>query len=142
MSPDRAARCRLHPSVAKACAAASPMPFEAPVINTDLPFSCRSTRFPSLQAVYTTDCVAYNFPVSTKLARGNAMRTRNGPSRSGATAAKKRAAGTTRTDRIRQAVEQAIVSGKLGPGTKLDENALAARHGASRTPVREALQHL
>lgn len=70
------------------------------------------------------------------------MRTRNGPSRSGATAAKKRAAGTTRTDRIRQAVEQAIVSGKLGPGTKLDENALAARHGASRTPVREALQHL
>ncbi len=70
------------------------------------------------------------------------MRTRNGPSRSGATAAKKRAVGTTRTDRIRQAVEQAIVSGKLGPGTKLDENALAARHGASRTPVREALQHL
>lgn len=70
------------------------------------------------------------------------MRTRNGPSRSGASAAKKRAVGTTRTDRIRQAVEQAIVSGKLGPGTKLDENALAARHGASRTPVREALQHL
>ena len=49
---------------------------------------------------------------------------------------------TTRTDRIRQAIERAIVSGRLHPGTKLDENALAARHGASRTPVREALQRL
>jgi DNA-binding GntR family transcriptional regulator len=39
-------------------------------------------------------------------------------------------------------VERAIVSGHLAPGTKLDENALAARHGASRTPVREALQQL
>lgn len=49
---------------------------------------------------------------------------------------------TTRTDRIRQAIERAIVSGRLEPGMKLDENALAARHGASRTPVREALQQL
>lgn len=48
----------------------------------------------------------------------------------------------TLTDRIRQAVERDIVSGKLGPGTKLDEDSLARRHGASRTPVREALQHL
>lgn len=45
-------------------------------------------------------------------------------------------------DRIRQAIERDIISGKLGPGTKLDEDSLAARHGASRTPVREALQHL
>ena len=52
------------------------------------------------------------------------------------------ALATTRTDRIRQAIERAIVSGRLLPGTKLDENALAARHGASRTPVREALQQL
>jgi DNA-binding GntR family transcriptional regulator len=49
---------------------------------------------------------------------------------------------TTRTDRIRQSVERDIVSGRLGPGTKLDEDALATRHGASRTPVREALHHL
>jgi DNA-binding GntR family transcriptional regulator len=48
----------------------------------------------------------------------------------------------TRTDRIRQAIERAIVSGRFEPGMKLDENALAARHGASRTPVREALQQL
>ncbi|HZQ59752.1 MAG TPA: GntR family transcriptional regulator [Casimicrobiaceae bacterium] len=48
----------------------------------------------------------------------------------------------TRTDRIRQSIERAIVSGRLPPGAKLDENALAARHGASRTPVREALQQL
>jgi DNA-binding GntR family transcriptional regulator len=54
----------------------------------------------------------------------------------------RRAAAGSRAERIREAVEQAIVSGHLGPGTKLDENRLAARHGASRTPVREALQRL
>jgi DNA-binding GntR family transcriptional regulator len=49
---------------------------------------------------------------------------------------------TTRTHRIRASVERAIVSGRLSPGSKLDENALAERYGASRTPVREALQQL
>ena len=44
----------------------------------------------------------------------------------------------TRADQIRMAVERDIVSGKLRPGTKLDEDTLAAIHGASRTPVREA----
>jgi DNA-binding GntR family transcriptional regulator len=52
------------------------------------------------------------------------------------------AAGTTLTDRIRQSIEHDIVSGQLGPGSKLDEDDLAALHGASRTPVREALQRL
>jgi DNA-binding GntR family transcriptional regulator len=70
------------------------------------------------------------------------MRIMNDTPQDGATVAKKRPGALTRTDRIRQAVERAIVSGKLVPGTKLDESALAARHGASRTPVREALQHL
>lgn len=49
---------------------------------------------------------------------------------------------TTRTHRIRASIERAIVSGRLPPGSKLDEGALAARYGASRTPVREALQQL
>lgn len=48
----------------------------------------------------------------------------------------------TRVLRIREAIEHDIVSGKLSPGAKLDEEALAARYGASRTPVREALQQL
>ena len=49
---------------------------------------------------------------------------------------------TTRKQHIRESIERAIVSGRLAPGSKLDENALAARYGASRTPVREALQQL
>ncbi len=44
--------------------------------------------------------------------------------------------------RIREALEKDIITGKLAPGTKLDEEALAARYGASRTPVREAFQQL
>jgi DNA-binding GntR family transcriptional regulator len=48
----------------------------------------------------------------------------------------------TLTDRIRIAIERDIISGKLGPGTKLDEDTIGARHGASRTPVREALRLL
>ncbi|MGQ0654546.1 MAG: GntR family transcriptional regulator [Betaproteobacteria bacterium] len=48
----------------------------------------------------------------------------------------------TRVLRIREAIEHDIVSGKLPPGTKLDEEVLAARYGASRTPVREAFQQL
>jgi DNA-binding GntR family transcriptional regulator len=52
------------------------------------------------------------------------------------------ALGATRMHRIRASIEQAIVSGRLVPGSKLDEAALAERFGASRTPVREALQQL
>jgi DNA-binding GntR family transcriptional regulator len=47
-----------------------------------------------------------------------------------------------RSDRIRRAIEKDILSGKLMPGAKLDEDAIAVRHSASRTPVREALRHL
>jgi DNA-binding GntR family transcriptional regulator len=70
----------------------------------------------------------------------NGMSTRNRSALDGTEAG--REVAKTLTDRIRRAVERDIVSGKLGPGTKLDEDSLATRHGASRTPVREALQHL
>jgi len=49
---------------------------------------------------------------------------------------------TPRSDRIRFAIEKDILSGKLMPGTKLDEDTIATRYAASRTPVREALRHL
>jgi DNA-binding GntR family transcriptional regulator len=45
-------------------------------------------------------------------------------------------------DRIRNALIDEIASGALPPGTALDEQQLAARFGASRTPVREALRQL
>ena len=44
--------------------------------------------------------------------------------------------------RLAVALEADIVSGKLRPGTRLDEQALARRFKASRTPVREALRQL
>jgi DNA-binding GntR family transcriptional regulator len=46
------------------------------------------------------------------------------------------------SDRIRNALTDAISSGELAPGATLDEQQLADRYGASRTPVREALRQL
>lgn len=42
-------------------------------------------------------------------------------------------------ERIRHAVEADILGGRLAPGAAIDEKALAATFGVSRTPVREAL---
>ena len=46
------------------------------------------------------------------------------------------------SDRIRNALTDAIAAGDLAAGTPLDEQNLAQRYGASRTPVREALRQL
>ena len=46
------------------------------------------------------------------------------------------------SDRIRNALSDAIAAGELAAGTALDEQLLADRYGASRTPVREALRQL
>lgn len=43
---------------------------------------------------------------------------------------------------IRAALQAEIETGQLAPGAPIDERALAARFNVSRTPVREALQHL
>lgn len=47
-----------------------------------------------------------------------------------------------RANEIRNVLQEEIESGKLAPGTSLDERALATRFLVSRTPVREALQQL
>jgi DNA-binding GntR family transcriptional regulator len=44
--------------------------------------------------------------------------------------------------RARMAVEDDILSGRMKPGEPVDERAIAARLGMSRTPVREAIQQL
>lgn len=49
---------------------------------------------------------------------------------------------TLLSERVRDGLIDAIASGELGPGTSLDEQQLAERYGASRTPVREALRQL
>ena len=45
-------------------------------------------------------------------------------------------------DRIHDRLRSAIISGELSPGTPVIESELAARLGASRTPIREALRRL
>ncbi|GJD65671.1 GntR family transcriptional regulator [Methylobacterium frigidaeris] len=52
------------------------------------------------------------------------------------------AAGRTRTERLAAEIAEAIVTGTLAPGSRLDEQALADQYGVSRTPVREALRQL
>jgi DNA-binding GntR family transcriptional regulator len=46
------------------------------------------------------------------------------------------------SDRLREAVEEEITTGKLLPGSRLDEAELAKRFKVSRTPIREALNLL
>ena len=48
----------------------------------------------------------------------------------------------THADQLRRRLEEEIVSGRLAPGTRLDESRLATLYGVSRTPVREALRQL
>lgn len=48
----------------------------------------------------------------------------------------------TMTDRLRAALEEDILAGRLRPGDELDERRIAARYEVSRTPVRQALLQL
>lgn len=49
---------------------------------------------------------------------------------------------TRLSDQLREKIEESIVTGVSGPGTRFDEAELAALYGVSRTPIREALLHL
>jgi DNA-binding GntR family transcriptional regulator len=48
--------------------------------------------------------------------------------------------GMTLAERLRLKLEEAIASGRLEPGSRLDEQEIAQRFGVSRTPVREAFR--
>jgi DNA-binding GntR family transcriptional regulator len=47
-----------------------------------------------------------------------------------------------RAQSLRDVLEDEIVTGRLRPGMRLDEQSLAARFAVSRTPVREAIMQL
>jgi DNA-binding GntR family transcriptional regulator len=49
---------------------------------------------------------------------------------------------TTLVDKVRAALADDIIAGRLAAGTRLDEAGLAGRFAVSRTPVREALREL
>ena len=49
---------------------------------------------------------------------------------------------TRLSERLRESIEEEIATGRLPPGSRLDEVELAGRFGVSRTPIREALNLL
>jgi DNA-binding GntR family transcriptional regulator len=51
-------------------------------------------------------------------------------------------AAGTKADEIALALEEAIVSGELAPGTVLRQEQVSAQYSVSRTPVREALRRM
>ncbi len=51
-------------------------------------------------------------------------------------------AKTTKAEIIARRLTEDIVSGRYAPGSALDETAIAARYGVSRTPIREAIRQL
>ncbi|BAF88442.1 transcriptional regulator [Azorhizobium caulinodans ORS 571] len=53
-----------------------------------------------------------------------------------------RSAAPTLAEKLRGELETAIAAGRLEPGSRLDEQEIAARYGVSRTPVREAFRLL
>lgn len=55
---------------------------------------------------------------------------------------RQRAKGQTRSVFLEEKLAEEIIAGRLLPGTKLEEQALADRFKTSRTPVREALGRL
>jgi DNA-binding GntR family transcriptional regulator len=48
----------------------------------------------------------------------------------------------TRAEKLAEELAEAILTGDIPAGTRLDEHSLAQRFGVSRTPVREALKRL
>jgi DNA-binding GntR family transcriptional regulator len=48
----------------------------------------------------------------------------------------------TRSERVRELIEEGIATGEFAPGMRLDETELALRFDVSRTPLREALFQL
>lgn len=54
----------------------------------------------------------------------------------------RRRPGPTRAEALASQLAEAITDGQIPPGTTLEEERLAAAHGVSRTPVREALRLL
>lgn len=64
------------------------------------------------------------------------------PTSRGATPTAGRAVGATLTSRVHELLEADIIDGRLAPGERLHADALAAQHGMSRIPVREALRSL
>lgn len=51
-------------------------------------------------------------------------------------------ARSTRSNQLRELLEEMIVGGQLPPGTRIDESELALRFEVSRTPMREAIKAL
>ncbi|CDZ60256.1 Transcriptional regulator mdcY family [Neorhizobium galegae bv. orientalis] len=77
-------------------------------------------------------------PVTSKAGKGAFQLNQDAVRISGVVTARQ----ATRSDELRDHLEEMILDGRLAPGERLDEMELSRRFGLSRTPVREAIKSL
>lgn len=118
----------------------------APVSQRQIMSACPHGKKSWQKSLDRAQCIVYNLytiwrPASPARRRDDPAHDLTGNPLAARSSTTRRAA-VSRKDAAYETIREAIVENRLEPGTPLSEEKLAARHGLSRTPIREVLQRL